>query len=129
MYLNDSFGNLGRGDTVPPEITLLGETTVSIAARSVYIDAGVTMTDNIDSGVQITLTTTSTVNTSVVGNYTVTYNATDFAGNAATAVVRNVTVTPASGTGGGGGKLSVILLVALFGFLLYGNFGTRREAV
>jgi hypothetical protein len=80
--------------------------------------------------VQITLTTTSTVNTSVVGNYTVTYNATDFAGNAATAVVRNVTVTPACCTGGGGGgKLSVILLVALFGFLFYGNFGTRREAV
>jgi hypothetical protein len=117
VYLNDSVGNLGRGDSVSPVITLLGEASLSIQSGTNYVDAGATALDNIDGDIAVSVT--STVNTSVVGNFTVTYNATDFAGNAAEPVVRNVTVTPASGGGGGGGgTISIGLLVILFGFAL-----------
>jgi hypothetical protein len=101
VYLNDGAGNLGFGDAVPPEITLNGEASVSIPANSVYTDAGATAEDNIDG--TVVPVATSTVNTTVVGSYTVTYNATDRAGNAAAPVVRTVTVGAASGRGGGGG--------------------------
>jgi hypothetical protein len=99
---------------VPPEIRLNGEASVSIPANSVYTDAGATANDNIDGAVSPVAT--STVNTAVVGSYTVTYNATDRAGNAATPVVRSVTVGPAAGSGGGGGGalgVWVLLLLAV----------------
>ncbi|MFQ5609523.1 MAG: FG-GAP-like repeat-containing protein, partial [Woeseiaceae bacterium] len=111
VYLNDSGGNLGRGDAVPPEITLVGEASVSTPAGSAYVDQGATAVDNIDG--DVVPLATSNVNTSVTGNYTVTYNVTDFAGNAATPAVRNVTVTPATGRGGGGGGASSWWLLAL----------------
>jgi hypothetical protein len=101
VYLNDSAGNLGLGDAVPPVITLNGEASVTIPANSVYNDAGATADDNIDG--TFTAVATSNVNPAVVGSYTVTYNATDRAGNAATPVVRTVTVGAATGRGGGGG--------------------------
>jgi hypothetical protein len=101
VYLNDSAGNLGRGDPVPPVITLNGEASVSVDTGTSYVDSGATAVDNIDG--TLAPTATSNVNTSVVGNYTVTYNVTDFAGNAAEPVVRNVTVEGAVGRGGGGG--------------------------
>jgi hypothetical protein len=101
VYLNDGTGNLGFGDAVPPEIRLNGEASVTIPANSPYTDAGATAQDNIDGA--ITPVATANVNTAVVGSYTVTYNATDRAGNAATPVVRTVTVGAASGRGGGGG--------------------------
>ncbi len=118
VYLNDSAGNLGFGDAVPPEITLNGEASVSVPANSTYTDAGATAEDNIDGAV--TPIVTSTVDTTVVGSYTVTYNATDRAGNAATAAVRTVTVGAASGRGGGGGGAIgiwvLVLLAAAAGF-------------
>jgi hypothetical protein len=128
VYLNDSAGNLGRGDAVPPVITLQGDASVSVQSQSVYIDAGATAVDNIDGDIEVVVT--STVNTSVVGNFTVTYNATDFAGNAAAPVLRNVTVTPASGGGGGGGgTISIGLLVTLFGFVLLHLYQRHRGSV
>ena len=102
VYLNDSAGNLGRGDAVPPVITLLGAASVDVPSGNAYTDAGATALDNIDGDIVLG-PPTSNVNTAIVGNYTVTYNVTDFAGNAATPVVRSVNVTPAVGRGGGGG--------------------------
>ena len=58
-----------------------------------YTDAGATCTDNVD--VTCTVTAVSTVNSATAGTYTVTYSASDAAGNAATPVVRTVTVNPA----------------------------------
>ena len=54
-----------------------------------YTDAGATATDL--SG-EISVISTGTVDTSVVGTYTVTYNATDASGNEAAAVSRTVNV-------------------------------------
>jgi len=119
VYLNDGAGNLGRGDAVPPVLTLLGASSVSIDSGTAYSDAGATALDNIDGDITARIVRVSTVNTAVVGNYSVTYNVSDFAGNPATQIVRSVAVVPAVGTGGGGGgSLSVALLLALCGWLV-----------
>jgi hypothetical protein len=76
-------------DCTAPVIALTGDSTVTIELGDTYTDEGATATD--ESG-NITVTSTSTVDTSVVGSYTVTYTATDSSGNEATAVVRTVNV-------------------------------------
>ena len=111
VYLNDSAGNLGFGDAVPPVITLLGAAAVEVPAGTTYTDAGATAEDNIDGALEPT--STSNLNTSVVGSYTVTYNVTDRAGNAAAPVSRTVNVTAASGRGGGGGGALGFWVLAL----------------
>ena len=133
VYLNDSIGNLGRGDIEPPMITLIGDAAVTVPSGAPYSDAGATALDNIDGELQPTAT--SNVNTAVVGSYTVTYNATDFAGNAADPVSRSVTVTAASGRGGGGGGGAVgyfalaLLLAAHLVLLLHSRRRERRRRV
>ena len=103
VYLNDSAGNLGLGDAVPPELALVGESTVEIPSGDVYVDEGATASDNIDGDLTASVVVDNPVNTALVGAYTVTYDVTDFAGNVAMSITRTVNVTPASGTGGGGG--------------------------
>jgi hypothetical protein len=80
-------------DVSKPVITLLGSNPVSIELGSTYIDDGATALDNIDGNITSSITPTSTVNTNSVGSYTVTYNVSDAAGNAATPAVRTVNVT------------------------------------
>ena len=132
VYLNDGDGNLGRGDAVPPVLTLLGEPALEIDSGGAYRDAGATALDNIDGDVSGSITVTGAVNTAVVGSYTLTYNVSDFAGNAATAVTRTVTVAPAAGTGGGGGgaiSIGVLnALAALVIFLHFHGIRARRNA-
>jgi hypothetical protein len=124
VWLNDSQGNLGLGDAVPPVLTLNGEASVSIAARSNYVDAGATATDNIDGNISPSIVVSNGVNTSIVGTYSVTYNVRDRAGNPAAQISRTVNVTPNSGGGGGGGGalsywLLVLLLVANIATVMY----------
>ena len=82
-------------DTTAPVITMNG-TDVTLTVGDTYADQGATCTDNVDA--TCTVTSTSTVDTTAAGDYTVTYNAIDAAGNAATPVVRTVTVNPAQTT-------------------------------
>ena len=82
-------------DTTPPVITLNGSSSVTVAQNATYTDAGATATDAVDGTVD--LTTTNPVDTAVIGVYTVTYNASDTSGNAATPVTRTVTVGTGSG--------------------------------
>ncbi|MGD2107582.1 MAG: DUF5011 domain-containing protein [Nitrosopumilaceae archaeon] len=77
-------------DTTPPVITLLGSSPIDVELNSVYNDAGATASDDVDGNVPVTIT--NTVNTTVVGTYIVTYDASDSAGNAATQVTRTVNV-------------------------------------
>ncbi len=111
-YSYDANGNrMGRSvsaaDVVPPVITLLGANPLTVVQGTTFIDPGVTVTDNVDTG--LTATVTGVVNTAVPGTYILTYNAVDTAGNAATPVTRTVevvastvTTTPAPVSGGGG---------------------------
>jgi hypothetical protein len=120
LFLNDGFGNIGLGDAVEPILTLRGQASVSVPAGSTYVDQGADASDNIDGDITDSIAVTNPVNSNLVGNYTVTYNVTDFAGNKAQPVTRTVNVTPAAGTGGGGGGLVgpwtlLILLLAIAG--------------
>ena len=63
---------------------------MTVEALSTYTDAGATASDSYDGA--LTVAATSTVDENTVGAYTVTYNVSDAAGNAATAVVRTVNV-------------------------------------
>ena len=82
-------------DTTKPVITLLGNKTVTIAKDATYNDAGAIATDNVDNRTLLTraIVVENNVDTSTAGTYTVTYNVTDNAGNAAVEVTRTVTVT------------------------------------
>ncbi len=79
------------GDTTAPVITLVGDASISLEVGSTYSEQGATATDNYDESVTVVIGG-DTVDTNTVGSYTVTYNATDANGNAATAVTRTVTV-------------------------------------
>ncbi|KKT86448.1 MAG: hypothetical protein UW86_C0031G0001, partial [Microgenomates group bacterium GW2011_GWA1_Microgenomates_45_10] len=82
--------NIAGIDTTAPVITILGVNPVDVIVGTTYIDAGATATDNVDPAVIVN--SVSIVDTSVIGVYTVTYTATDAAGNAATPVIRIVNV-------------------------------------
>ena len=79
-------------DTTKPTITVLGDNPVTVEQGSTYTDAGATATDDVDD--TVTVVTSGSVNTATVGEYTITYTATDSAGNVANAT-RTVNVEPA----------------------------------
>jgi hypothetical protein len=82
-------------DTTIPVITLTGSNPQSIELGIAYSESGATATDNIDGNITANISIDATaVNVNTVGNYTVTYNVSDNAGNAATEVTRTVTITP-----------------------------------
>jgi len=76
-------------DVTPPVLTLNGEASVTLEQNAVYTELGATALDVVDGNV--TVTTTGNVDTATVGNYTVTYSATDTAGNEAN-ITRSITV-------------------------------------
>ena len=80
-------------DVTIPVITLLGESEVSLELGSIYTDAGATAVDNIDGDITSNIVS-QLVDVNNVGTYTVTYNVSDAAGNAATQVTRTVNITP-----------------------------------
>jgi len=77
-------------DALGPVITLNGNALVGVALNGTYNDAGATATDNVDSSV--TVNSSGSVDTATVGTYTITYSATDVAGNAAVTKTRTVVV-------------------------------------
>ena len=79
-------------DGTAPEITLLGDADVTMEVHSTYTDAAATAQDNCDGDITASIFTVNPVNTAVVGDYTVTYNVSDAAGNPATQVTRTVHV-------------------------------------
>ena len=80
-------------DTTIPVITLTGDATVTVEVGTTYSDAGATASDSFDGNITADIVTVNPVNTAVPGVYTVTYNVSDAAGNAATEVTREVTVS------------------------------------
>ena len=70
-------------DTIAPTIALIGSETIAHEQGTNYVDAGATATDAVDDSVEIV--TTGTLNTAIAGTYTLTYTATDQAGNISSA--------------------------------------------
>ena len=77
-------------DNTAPVITITGANPITIEVGTTYVDEGATATDNRDPSV--TVATSGTVNTNVLGENTLTYSATDSAGNPAIEKKRKVTV-------------------------------------
>jgi alpha-tubulin suppressor-like RCC1 family protein len=77
-------------DTTIPVITLTGSSAVTHEAATAYSDAGATWADTLDGNGSVPAN--GSVNASVPGVYTLTYDLNDTAGNAATQIIRTVTV-------------------------------------
>ncbi len=81
-------------DDAPVITDATGDLALGTGDSYVGDTVGVSATDNVDGDVTADIVVTGdTVDTDVPGTYTITYNVTDSAGNAATAVTRTVTVT------------------------------------
>nr|WP_320025492.1 HYR domain-containing protein [uncultured Acetobacterium sp.] len=78
-------------DTTAPVITLTGNNPYSIHYASTYTEPGAIWNDVVD-GTGSAAVGGQTVNTLIPGNYVITYNYTDAAGNPAIEVTRTVTV-------------------------------------
>jgi uncharacterized repeat protein (TIGR01451 family) len=77
-------------DTTPPVIAVTGANPLTVECHTSYTELGATATDGCAGSFPATPSGTVDVNTP--GSYTITYNATDPAGNAATPVTRTVNV-------------------------------------
>ncbi|OZQ75554.1 immunoglobulin-like domain-containing protein, partial [Paenibacillus sp. VTT E-133291] len=89
---------LGENDTEKPVITLNGASTLLVRNGTSFSDPGVSVSDNveIDLTAKVTYSLNNvelpTIDTTVAGRYTIRYDATDTAGNAAVAVKRTIIV-------------------------------------
>ncbi len=86
-----------------PVITLNGSSSVEVLLNTAFTDPGATATDDIDG--TLTVTATGTVNTNALGDYTITYSATDSNNNVGT-TTRVVHVVAGTASSGGGGSSS-----------------------
>ena len=77
-------------DQEAPVITLLGSAEMDVLFNGTFTDPGSSVSDGFESG--LIATVTGSVNTAVPGTYTLSYNVSDSAGNAATEVKRMVHV-------------------------------------
>ncbi len=96
LVLTVTFTSCKKDDTAVPVVSITGNGTIELALGATWTDPGATATDENDG--TITPVVTGTVNTDKVGEYTITYTATDEAGNVGTAT-RTVKVN-ASGLAG-----------------------------
>ncbi len=85
---------LAETDSEPPVITLIGDENMTVASGSSFTDPGANVSDNLDGSWVIY--SEDEVDTSVVGDYALRYNASDSDGNDAVEVIRTVTVEAAA---------------------------------
>ncbi len=90
--VSDSSGNIATAskalsflDNETPQITLNGARTIYVTLNGKYQELGATATDNCDGDISNKIITSGTVNSSVPGEYDITYKVTDNVGNTATA--------------------------------------------
>ena len=94
---NETDSGSPHQDTEPPVIELRGNNPITLDKNARFLDPGVGLSDNETEDIHIRLETTGDdIDTSIPGTYTISYKATDLAGNTSTAE-RAVEVTPLSG--------------------------------
>lgn len=81
-------------DTTAPVITLTGDAVMELTVGDTYADPGFAASDDTDGDITSSVVVAGdSVDTSAAGQYVVTYNVSDAAGNAATEVTRTVNVS------------------------------------
>lgn len=90
-----------KEDTTPPVITINGSASVTSSLNANYTDAGATAKDDEDGDVAVVVD--NTVNKDIANGYTITYTATDAAGNSSVAtrsvvVANDLTSSPFTGS-------------------------------
>jgi len=80
--------------TTSPVITLVGDSSIIIEEGSVYNDAGATASNYVNNDItsSIIVGGLDTLNTSVLGVHSITFDITDTAGNSATQLTRKISV-------------------------------------
>jgi hypothetical protein len=86
----DGIGN-NVDDDILPVIALNGAAAANHEQGTTYTDPGATSSDSVEGS--LTVVITGTVDTATAGTYTLTYTATDGAGNVSNVVTRTVTVS------------------------------------
>ncbi|MBT3598148.1 MAG: DUF5011 domain-containing protein, partial [Verrucomicrobia bacterium] len=83
-------------DTTPPTLKLLGSAMMTLTDRETYMEPGVMVENAYDQANGYDLVTEGSINNAAPGDYTLTYTATDKAGNKAsiTRTIRVVDTTP-----------------------------------
>ena len=79
-------------DQIAPVITLLGAASITLNVGDPFTDPGATANDNVDGDLTLAIVIGGAVNTGAVGLYTLTYDVSDAAGNAALQITRGVSV-------------------------------------
>ena len=101
--------NIKHEDKEKPKITLNGSTTKYILKGNAYIEEGVTVKDNCDSNLKEKVIKTASVDTSITGTYTITYEVEDSSKNK-TAVTRKVIVYERTNINNGTGIKGTVYL-------------------
>ena len=83
-------------DTTPPTVVLVGSATPTLTVGDTWTDPGATANDAVDGDITSKIVTSGSVDTAVPGIYTITYSATNAAGNEAN-VSRAVIVSAPAG--------------------------------
>jgi hypothetical protein len=92
---DDDFDTAAATDGTAPVITLVGDDPLMVAYGGTFTDPGATATDDTDPMVDVIVS--GEVDTSVLGDVIVSYDAVDSAGNEADTVTRTVTVADMTG--------------------------------
>ena len=79
-------------DTTSPDIDLVGDEQITVEVNGSFTDPGATATDSFDGDLTDQISDGGTVDTTSLGNYTITYQVSDSSGNTAD-VSREVTVS------------------------------------
>jgi len=105
IYAKDKTGNEAivsssayYTDSISPVITMNGNQFIYIAQYGTYTDTGAIATDNRDGTITGNIVTTSNLNPSVLGSYSIVYTVTDAVGNT-TSATRTVVVASGSTLG------------------------------
>ena len=91
--VTNNYGQCGASCVVP--VITMTDSDVTVTVGDTYTDAGATASDDEEGDITANIAVVSTVDTTTAGTYAVTYNVSDGALNAATEVVRTVTVEAA----------------------------------